>query len=441
MVHFIYNKTLKSSFFIPALFSTIFLTGCISNPMSNKEIAVQKTAHDKPSSSITLYPTLPHVTIKKTSSFLESLSESDLKLIKKETLRATSVMWHNIDKRAQLVRHRLLQALDELDAPRELQFIPVAESGYNPYALSPAGALGLWQLMPRTARSLGAHHENGIDERRHIEESTKAAATYFLRLRARFDSWPLAICAYNLGPSGVSRRLRKNPWTPEDGLNNLPFPAETRHYVKQVLGMIALAQDEQLKFSKPLHTQKTHVSAPIDLTQLEELSGLKRNALYRLNPELDFQHYIHKDLSLHLPEDNVSNLAFALNDNPDIFKPKFISIRIQEGDSLWMLAKRHHTTVRHLKQLNPKQGHLLSLGKTLVVPASKSFSVASSKANPLLSTGRRIRYKVKNGDSLWKIAKKFGTTSHAIARANQMSRNKLIKPGDKLWIIARLQPS
>jgi len=410
--------------------------------MQNNEKTVHITMPDNPALSVTTTPPPePEVTKKKPSIFLQNVSESDLILIKKETQRTTALKWHNIDKRAQFVRHRVIQTLDALGAPRELQFIPVAESGYNPYALSPAGALGLWQLMPRTARSLGAHHKNGIDERRHIEESTKAAATYFLQLHARFDSWPLAICAYNLGPSGAARRLKKKPWVPEDGLNNLPFPAETRHYVKQVLGMIALAEEEKLHFSEPIVTKSKHIAAPTDLTHLEALSGLKKNALYRLNPELDFQHYIHKDLILHLPEENFINLELALSNDPDIFKPKFISIRIQEGDSLWMLAKTHHTTIRHLKQLNPKQGHLLSVGKTLIVPASNSFSVTASKANPLLSKGRRIRYKVKNGDSLWKIAKKFGTTSHAIARSNQMPRNRLIRPGDKLWIIARLQPS
>jgi membrane-bound lytic murein transglycosylase D len=75
------------------------------------------------------------------------------------------------------------------------------------------------------------------------------------------------------------------------------------------------------------------------------------------------------------------------------------------------------------------------------VPASGSFTTVSSKANPLLSTGRRIRYKVRNGDSLWKIAKKFGTSTRAIARTNHMPANRLIRPGDRIWVIARFQPS
>ncbi|MDX8387803.1 MAG: transglycosylase SLT domain-containing protein [Ghiorsea sp.] len=375
------------------------------------------------------------------SEFLAELSESDILLIKKEATRTVSKSWDNIDSRSMTVRYRMLQVLEDMNAPVELLFIPVAESGYNPYALSPAGAFGLWQLMPKTAIELGAHHRNGIDGRRHVESSTKAAISYLQRLHDRFDSWPLAICAYNLGPWGVERRLRKNPWTPDQGLNNLPFPAETRHYVKQILGMIALAEDNKLAFSEPVQTVDIQINAPIDLKQMESTSGLEKNELFRLNPALDFQNYIHRDLTLHLPAENAAEFERALLDNPDIFKPKFIRIKIKSGDSLWTIARRHHTTIRHLKKLNPKLKRTLSIGKHILVPAKGSITTASSKPNPLLSTGRRIRYKVRNGDSLWKIAKKFGTSTRAIARANQMLEKRLIRPGDRIWVIARFQPS
>ncbi len=374
------------------------------------------------------------------SIFLKQLSETDLINIRKEAMRTTLPIWESIDSRSQKVRFRVIEIINSLNAPHELLFIPVAESGYNPYALSPAGAFGLWQLMPRTAIELGALHRNGIDGRRNIESSTKAAVSYLLSLYQRFDSWPLAICAYNLGPWGVERRLKKRPWTYEMGLDNLPFPAETRHYVKQILGMVALAEDGILSFSSPTETQTFQVSAPIDLKHLENTSGLEQNELFKLNPGLDYQHYIHHDLNIHLPAENINKLQLALKDNPGIFKPKYISIHIKEGDSLWAIARRHHTSIRHLKQLNPNLDNTLSIGKSITVPASTNLSTASSKSNPLLSKGRRIRYKVKSGDSLWTIAKKFGTTSHSIARTNQIAKHQLIRPGDKLWIVARFKP-
>ncbi|WP_051938151.1 lytic transglycosylase domain-containing protein [Ghiorsea bivora] len=381
------------------------------------------------------------VVIPAPSIFLQDLSPADIEQVKAEAKRTLSPIWQHIDERAHRVRFRVIQVLDELHAPRELLYIPVAESGYNPYALSPAGAFGLWQLMPKTAKELGARDKNGLDGRRHIESSTKAAATYLLSLYERFNSWPLAICAYNLGPWGVQRRLNKKPWSPAMGLDALPFPGETKHYVKQILGMIALEQDGELQFSEALATQDIHIPAPIDLNQMEKVSGLAKYEIFRLNPAFDYQHYIHHDVVVHLPKENAVRLEQALLNNPNIFKPKYITIKIKSGDSLWKLAKRYHTSIKQLQQLNPKLKGVLSIGKSMTVPASGNIFASSSKANPLLAKGRRIRYKVRSGDSLWTIAKKFGTSTRAITRINQMSANQLLRPGDRLWIVARYRPS
>ncbi|MDX8381078.1 MAG: LysM peptidoglycan-binding domain-containing protein [Ghiorsea sp.] len=375
------------------------------------------------------------------SVFLQDVREKDLEIIAKEARRATLPNWDTIDQRAKRTRLRVKQALNEIHAPEELLFVPVAESGYNPFALSPTGALGLWQLMPLTAIELGAVHRHGLDGRRHVEQSTKAAATYFLRLHDRFNSWPLALCAYNLGPWGVQRRLNKQPWQPEMGLDALPFPAETRHYVKQILGIILLLEQGELQFSEPIKTGSYHIEPPIDLNHLESVAGLDKNELFRFNPKLDYQHYLKRSITLNLPQDNIDLIEQALSEDPDIFKPKFMTKKIKTGDSLWKIARHHHTNIAYLRKLNPSLKSTLSIGHHIKVPASKSFATAVHKPNPLLTSGRRIRYKVKSGDSLWTIAKRFGTSTKAIARINQISAGKLLRPGDKLWIVAHFQPS
>ena len=446
MIHSSYSKLTLKALTTLLLLLVVTLSGCASKKPAN---AVSENIHKNSVAEPTAHNTPPKaqdepvaiVVIKTPSVFLQDLSVADIAQVKSEAKRALSPIWQRIDERAHRVRFRIVQVLDEMNAPHELLYIPVAESGYNPYALSPAGAFGLWQLMPRTAKELGANSKNGLDGRRHVESSTKAATKYLLALYQRFDSWTLAICAYNLGPWGVQRRLNKKPWSPDMGLDALPFPGETRHYVKQILGMIALEEDGELQFSKALTTQNIHISAPIDLNQMEKVSGLAKYEIFRLNPAFDYQHYIHHDVIVHLPEENAIRLEQALHDNPDIFKPKYMSIKIKSGDSLWKLAKRYHTSIKHLKQLNPKLKGVLSIGKRMTVPASGNVLASSSKANPLLAKGRRIRYKVRNGDSLWTIAKKFGTSTRAIARINQMSANKLLRPGDRLWIVARYRPS
>ncbi len=434
-----------AAWFLIAVISPFFLNSCIEKTKPNalhvqsetvpKELNINENIAPKGLPQVTQDITLPP------SPFLLHLTAKDMEIVKKEAARATLPNWENIDLRSQKVRARMLKFISEEDMPEELLFVPVAESGYNPYALSPTGALGLWQLMPRTAIELGAMHRHGIDGRRHVEDSTRAAIKYFNKLHQRFNSWPLALAAYNLGSWGAQRRLNKSPWQPNMGLDALPFPAETKHYVKQILGMVVLLEQGEIQFSEPIETNTLHIEPPIDLVMLEKVSGLEKNELFRFNPKLDYQHYLKRSVTLHLPQDNISAIEQALHDDPNIFKPKFIRVRIKSGDSLWKIAHRQHTNIAYLRKLNPHLKSTLSIGHTIIVPAKHSFATAAHKANPLLASGRRIRYKVKSGDSLWTIAKKFGTSSKAIARINQISVNKLLRPGDRLWIVARFRPS
>ncbi len=429
--------------YIYAISAFIMLSGCgeHNTPLTLHTSKPEQRVQAKPVLNTNEALVLDTLIKEDASPFLTNLIPKDIIIIQTEARRSSLPNWQNIDARAQLSRQRMLQLLEEMDAPKELLFVPVAESGYNPYALSPTGALGLWQLMPKTAIELGATHRHGLDGRRHVEQSTRAAVSYFLKLYERFDNWTLALAAYNLGPWGVQRRLNKTPWQPEDGLNALPFPAETKHYVKQILGMIALEEQGELTFSEPLKTIDYPITPPIDLTHLERVSGLKKNDLFRLNPELDYQHYLKQAITLHLPQENINRIEQALQKDKNIFKPKFIDVKVKSGDSLWKIAHRHHTNIAYLRKLNPRLKPVLSIGHTIKVPASRSFATTSHKANPLLANGRRIRYKVKSGDSLWTIAKKFGTSSKAIARINQISVKKLLRPGDRLWIVARFRPS
>ncbi|MDQ6973569.1 MAG: LysM peptidoglycan-binding domain-containing protein, partial [Mariprofundaceae bacterium] len=122
------------------------------------------------------------------------------------------------------------------------------------------------------------------------------------------------------------------------------------------------------------------------------------------------------------------------------YHPQYIHVRIRSGDSLWRLAKHYHTSISHLKTLNPHLSKVLHLGHRIKVPAH-GYGRATERLNPLLSAGRRIHYKVRQGDSLWRIARRFGTTTHAIARANQLPKHHILRPGDTLWILARSRSS
>jgi soluble lytic murein transglycosylase-like protein len=129
--------------------------------------------------------------------------------------------------------------LGEHGLPASLMGVAAVESGFNPEALSPKGARGLWQLMPETARRYGLAVEPGRDERLDPVKSTHAAARYLVDLYAQFQDWPLTLAAYNAGEKRVERALEKRGagdfWT----LSRLAaLPQETRRYVPSVLAKV-----------------------------------------------------------------------------------------------------------------------------------------------------------------------------------------------------------
>jgi membrane-bound lytic murein transglycosylase D len=133
--------------------------------------------------------------------------------------------------------------------PEELVNLAVIESAWNPHAVSPAQAVGIWQFIATTARRYGLAVTPRIDERRHPIKSTRAAARYLKDLHRQFKSWPLAIAAYNCGEDCVQRAIdrqrTRDVWA-------LKLPDETRRYVPAVLAMTIIAADpERYGFTPP----------------------------------------------------------------------------------------------------------------------------------------------------------------------------------------------
>lgn len=364
---------------------------------------------------------------------LAGINPEDLAQIQASAKKHYLGRWDVVAERSRFLRQRLLRSLQEAEVPESLQVIPVVESTYNPYAFSRSGAVGLWQLMPRTARGLGILPNKELDGRRHVETSTRAAAAYLLELHERFDSWPLALAAYNIGPNALASRLRKSPWKAEDGLDNMPVSEGARIYVQHILGLAALMQLETFSLPEPIETKQLVLQAPVDLQQLAETAGMDDKRLFHFNPGLNQAQYLHGSISIEVPADRHEQLLAGAASA----KPKFVQLTVKKGDSLWSIAHKYHTSVDTLKQLNGKAGRHLRIGQKLKVPANR-LARADALANPLMTAGNRIRYRVRPGDSLWVIARRFGTTVKSIARHNQLSAKSTIRPGDTLWVHARI---
>jgi len=144
-------------------------------------------------------------------------------------------------KRLDQLRPTLSRILESEGVPREIVSVVVVESGGRTTALSPKGALGLWQLMPDTARRYGLVVTSSRDERLDVDQSTRAAARYLRDLYQQFGSWPLALAAYNAGEQRVQRAIERSGVTDFIQLSSLRLlPQETRNYVPAVLSAMQM---------------------------------------------------------------------------------------------------------------------------------------------------------------------------------------------------------
>lgn len=139
--------------------------------------------------------------------------------------------------------------LSEEGVPLALLAIARVESNFNPLALSPKGALGLWQLMPETARRYGLRVDAGRDERLDAEKSTRAAARYLRDLHAQFGSWDLALAGYNAGEDVVERAIKRSKTRNFNLLAQAGMlPLETRNYVPAVLSAMDAIRESRARY-------------------------------------------------------------------------------------------------------------------------------------------------------------------------------------------------
>ncbi|MBD1589594.1 transglycosylase SLT domain-containing protein [Pseudomonas typographi] len=188
--------------------------------------------------------------------------------------------------------HFIVQSLEQRNLPPELALLPMIESAYDPEAVSPRAAVGLWQFMTATASHCGLRQTPGYDGRRDVLASTLAAMDYLARLHAMFQGdWLLALAAYNAGEGTVARAMDANRrrGLPTDYWH-LNLPRETDDYVPRLLALSMLIGapeahgiDLQQVANEP-YFAKVALPHPVDLRQLAQASGIAEKELRRLNP-------------------------------------------------------------------------------------------------------------------------------------------------------------
>lgn len=287
-------------------------------------------------------------------------------------------------------RDLINKMLEEYDLPGELIYLPVVESSYKINNYSNKGALGLWQLMPQTAKNFGLKINYWIDERLDPEKSTRAALRYLKNLYSMFDDWPIAIASYNRGEYGLSRDLVFSKATNFSQLSKRDaLPKETENYVPQFMAVTLIAGnpgDYGLNFNpeEPLKYDEISINQAIDLEVIARCTGKDVQEIKELNPALKAwctpDNY--PQFSLKLPagtkEMFMRNIAKVADPNPS---RGLVRYRVRKGESLSLIAKKYGTSVENIKKFNKiKKSNQLQIGQLLVLqPGRKYYSKKDGK--------------------------------------------------------------
>ncbi len=272
----------------------------------------------------------------------------------------------------------LEQVLAENDLPSDIKYLAIAESALRMHAGSRKGAMGVWQLMPQTARKYGLTVNANIDERRNFYLSTTAAVAYLKDLYNRFGSWSLSLAAYNMGEEGLEAEILEQGVT---DYYRLYLPLETQRFVLRILAIKQIVEDPQ-------------------------------------------KH------------------GFSLTDADYYAPTSFSTVRVNALSELplRLIAAASGTDFKTIKDLNPElRGHYLVAGSRLINIPVGSEAGFKDRLTKLIQVenenhDRRI-YVVKQGDSLSGIARKFDVPLVALLIWNRMGIDSVIHPGQRLVIL------
>ena len=352
-----------------------------------------------------------------------------------------------VSERAQPFLYSIVEQLEAEGLPLELALLPIVESTYDPNAYSLEHAVGLWQFLGPTGRSFGLQQDWWYDGRRDPLAATEAAIAYLKRLHEQFaGDWLLALAAYNTGSPNMRRAIRRSGSSLEDGIEfwDLGLAQETRAHVPKLLALAKIVESpgsygvELPAIANQQQLMKVEIGAQIDLRQAAELAGIDYGELRRLNNGFR-QWATHPDnpQALYVPTANATQLAEAIANIPAEQLLTWDRYEIQQGDTLGGIASRLGTEVDVLRVVNRLSGNRIIAGRSLLIPRglnrdSNVSELAQLAPEMAMPAAVPTNYRVRSGDNLWSIARRFQLKSTDIAAHNGFELGDLLMPGQVL---------
>jgi len=360
--------------------------------------------------------------------------------------------------RARLYLYYIVDEVEKRGMPMEIALLPAIESAYKPQAYSRARAAGLWQFIPATGRIYGLEMNWWYDGRNDVMASTGAALDYLEKLHGQFNDWQLALAAYNCGEGKVERLVAENrrKGLPTDYSSLKKLPRETKNYVPKLMAMANIIADPAkygLQIAAIPNTEyfaRVITDDQIDLGVVARLTDMPVDELFMINP--GYQRWVTDPKGPHallVPADKKDALIEGLTKLADEERVQWARHQVRRGDTISRVAGRYKVTVESIRTANGMPSNHLTAGQNLLIPVSANKLTAfqspailkTANANVRREAGNservKILHRVRSGESLWSIAKKYKVYIHQLREWNLLDTGDTLRRGQRLFIWTR----
>ncbi len=342
-------------------------------------------------------------------------------------------------RRSGLYRPMILAKLKEAGLPSQLSWLPMVESWFKVRAYSRASAVGMWQFISSTGQRYGLSRDSWVDERFDPEKSTDAAIGYLTDLHGLFGDWPKALAGYNCGEARVQRLQRRSTTEYLDFWDLYALlPRETRCYVPRLFAALQIIENPG-KYAMTLpepdelpgELARVTVERAVKLENLDALLGLQKGTLGDLNPELRYRGTPKRAYGLIVPASHEQTLVAGIGSVPE-WRPPQTRYVIHR-------VRRGQT----LSVIARRYGtSVRAIMGTNNLRSANRIREGQRLRIPVRGSGRVVRtsrtavdgvHTVRRGESLGGIARAYGTTVSRLKRDNRLSSD-IIHPGQRLRV-------
>jgi membrane-bound lytic murein transglycosylase D len=342
--------------------------------------------------------------------------------------------------------------LRERRLPEDLIWVAMIESGFDPRAQSPAGAVGLWQFMPATGEVYGLVQNHHVDQRKNPRLATQAAAHHLRDLYLRFGDWDLALAAYNMGYEQLLDSIDRYGTTDFNELSRQEaIPAETAAYVPKIAAAAIVANNlerfgfDRVDVVRPVDAAEIPVPPGTPLKTLAKAAGVSTSAVRSLNPDVlgDRVPPGRGDYMLLIPADTLGRAQAALPalldteavvmDDASVLDP----VDLMAGRA--SVRRRIHDEDKSLLSLLPPPKHRRSMREPIDdLDSDDDGDDFATRPRASRKRGREtVMYKVSEGDTLIGVARQFAMDVEDVARENHIDVDEKLKAGAMLKLKVR----